>query len=90
MPNACTIALGNQRAAPCRLDHLQHRILGQCRVAVEIEPRRQPVEHAAGEDGDVDVRRLQAAFDMDMTQPEWALGYRFDIVLRGRNATPME
>ena len=24
--------------------------------------------------------RLQAAFDMDLTQPEWALGYRFDIV----------
>jgi protocatechuate 3,4-dioxygenase beta subunit len=22
--------------------------------------------------------------------PEWALAYRFDIVLRGRNATPME
>ena len=35
-------------------------------------------------------KRLQAAFDMDMTQPEWALGYTFDIVLRGRNATPME
>ena len=34
--------------------------------------------------------RLQAAFDMDLTQPEWALGYHFDIVLRGRNATPME
>ena len=34
--------------------------------------------------------RLQASFDMDLTQPEWALGYRFDIVLRGRNATPME
>ena len=34
--------------------------------------------------------RLQAAFDMDSTQPEWALAYRFDIVLRGRNATPME
>jgi protocatechuate 3,4-dioxygenase beta subunit len=34
--------------------------------------------------------RLQAASEMDLTQPEWALGYRFDIVLRGRNATPME
>jgi hypothetical protein len=22
--------------------------------------------------------------------PEWALGYRFDIVLRGREATPMQ
>ena len=25
-----------------------------------------------------------------LTEPEWALGYRFDIVLRGLNATPME
>ena len=34
--------------------------------------------------------RLVAAFDLDTTMPEWALGYRFDIVLRGRSATPME
>jgi protocatechuate 3,4-dioxygenase beta subunit len=34
--------------------------------------------------------RLQAAFDMGTTRPEWALAYKFDIVLRGRNATPME
>ncbi len=34
--------------------------------------------------------RLVAQFDLDVTQPEWALGYRFDIVLRGRGATPME
>jgi protocatechuate 3,4-dioxygenase, beta subunit len=31
-----------------------------------------------------------AKFDIDITEPEWALGYNFDIVLRGRNATPME
>jgi protocatechuate 3,4-dioxygenase, beta subunit len=34
--------------------------------------------------------RLVSRFDLDLTQPEWALGYRFDIVLRGRDATPME
>ena len=34
--------------------------------------------------------RLVAAFDWDSTSPEHALGYRFDIVLRGRDATPME
>ena len=33
--------------------------------------------------------RLIAAFDLGLTTPEWALGYRFDIVLRGRDATPM-
>ena len=34
--------------------------------------------------------RLIAAFDLDVTEPEWALGYSFDIILRGRGATPME
>ena len=32
--------------------------------------------------------RLIAEFDIDITVPERALGYRFDIVLRGRGATP--
>jgi protocatechuate 3,4-dioxygenase beta subunit len=40
---------------------------------------------------DPDARqRLVAAFAIDVTMPEYALGYRFDMVLRGRNATPME
>jgi protocatechuate 3,4-dioxygenase beta subunit len=34
--------------------------------------------------------RLIAAFNLDLTEPEVALGYEFDIVLRGRLATPME
>jgi len=34
--------------------------------------------------------RLVAVFDLAITQPNVALGYRFDIVLRGRQATPME
>ena len=35
-------------------------------------------------------QRLIANFDLRSTQPEWALGFTFDIVLRGSNATPME
>jgi hypothetical protein len=27
---------------------------------------------------------------MDITRPGFAIGYRFDVVLRGRGATPME
>jgi len=34
--------------------------------------------------------RLISAFDLELTVPETALGYRFDIVLRGLHATPME
>ena len=32
--------------------------------------------------------RLVASFDLETTQPEWALGFKWDIVLRGRAATP--
>ena len=34
--------------------------------------------------------RLIARFDYEATEPEWALAYRFDIVLRGPAATPLE
>jgi protocatechuate 3,4-dioxygenase, beta subunit len=37
-----------------------------------------------------DRQRLISAFDLSLTSPDWALGYRFDIVVRGRDATPME
>jgi protocatechuate 3,4-dioxygenase beta subunit len=35
-------------------------------------------------------RRLISSFDWEHTSPEFALGYRFDIILRGREATPTE
>jgi protocatechuate 3,4-dioxygenase beta subunit len=35
-------------------------------------------------------QRLISTFDWDTTSPEWALGFRFDIVLGGLNPTPME
>jgi protocatechuate 3,4-dioxygenase beta subunit len=34
--------------------------------------------------------RLVADFDLSLTEPDFALGYRFDIVLRGSDAAPME
>ena len=35
-------------------------------------------------------QRLISKFDLSLTEPEWALGYTFDIVLRGENSTPFE
>ena len=35
-------------------------------------------------------QRMISSFDLDETVEEWALAYRFDIVLRGREATPVE
>jgi protocatechuate 3,4-dioxygenase beta subunit len=34
--------------------------------------------------------RMVSSFELDLTQPEWSLGFRFDIVLGGRSATPLE
>ena len=50
---------------------------------IEIDP----IANSVGPD----VRaRLISRFDLATTLPEFALGYRFDFVLRGRLATPME
>lgn len=35
-------------------------------------------------------QRLVARLDMDVTEANWALGYRFDVVLKGRGQTPFE
>jgi protocatechuate 3,4-dioxygenase beta subunit len=40
--------------------------------------------------GDAVRERLVAAYDHTATEPEWALGYRWNIILRGTGATPFE
>lgn len=35
-------------------------------------------------------QRMVALFDLDTTVPDWALGYRFDIVLKGNEQTLFE
>ena len=35
-------------------------------------------------------QRLVSRFDLELTQPDWALGFNFDIVLRGPHSTPFE
>jgi protocatechuate 3,4-dioxygenase beta subunit len=46
-----------------------------------IDPIFQSVPAAARE-------RLVSRFDLALTRADWALGYRFDIVVGGRDATP--
>ncbi len=48
------------------------------------DPIFQSVRDASARD------RMVSSFDLDNTVPEWALAYRFDIVLRGSGATPFE
>lgn len=47
-----------------------------------------PIFNAVADEGA--RNRMICAFDFSLTTPAWALGYRFDIVLRGAAATPME
>jgi len=47
-----------------------------------------PIFHATADEAA--RNRLVASFDLGVTRPEWALGYRFDMVLRGPAATPFE
>ncbi|MGA0605199.1 protocatechuate 3,4-dioxygenase subunit beta [Phenylobacterium sp. VNQ135] len=63
------------------------RLVTQCYFEgdplIAIDPIAASVPEAARE-------RLTARFDLGLTQPSFALGYLFDIVLRGPAATPME
>jgi protocatechuate 3,4-dioxygenase beta subunit len=34
--------------------------------------------------------RLISTFDIELTEPDWALGFRWDIVVGGKEATPLE
>jgi len=49
----------------------------------------QPLDPIFNSVRDPEVRqRMVSSFDIDLTVPDWALGFRWDIVLRGREATP--
>jgi protocatechuate 3,4-dioxygenase beta subunit len=51
---------------------------------LEFDPIFHSIPEEAGR------RRLISSFDWLSTEPDLSLGFRFDIVLRGREATPME
>src|SRR6478609_7208644 len=49
-----------------------------------LDPIYQAITDQAARD------RLVATYDHDLTQPEWSLGFRWDIVLTGSHRTPLE
>ncbi len=51
---------------------------------IPLDPILNSIADARGRD------LLVAKFDPEATEPEWALAYRWDVVLRGRDATPNE
>src|SRR6266853_1329750 len=62
---------------------------GRYRHPVDNHPS--PIDPNFNSIPDVAARqRLISRFDMETTEPEWVLGFKWDIVLRGRCATPFE
>jgi protocatechuate 3,4-dioxygenase beta subunit len=77
--------------------HIHFSLFGSCFITRLItqmyfpnDPlmKHDPIFQSVSEESARD--RMVSQFDLDLTEPEWALGYRFDIVLRGRGATPFE
>ncbi len=77
--------------------HIHFSILGRAFVQRLVTQMYFPGDPLFGQDPIFNAVRDPAArermigsFDLETTVPEWALAYRFDIVLRGRAATPFE
>jgi protocatechuate 3,4-dioxygenase beta subunit len=79
-----------------RPNHIHFSLLGDCLASrlvtqmyfpgdplLELDPIYQGIPAGARE-------RLVSRFAIDVTEPDFALGYEFDIVLRGDTQTPFE
>lgn len=80
-----------------RPSHIHFSLLGPCiatRLVTQMYFPGDPLlihDPIFNSTPDVNARqRLIADFSLDVTETGWALGYEFNIVLRGRNETPME
>lgn len=51
---------------------------------LSLDPMFQSIRDARAQ------QRLVSRFDLALTRPEWALGFAFDIVVRGPDSTPFE
>ena len=69
---------------PCLVTRLVTQFFFPGDPLIPLDPILNSIPSKAGR------QRLIASYAHDVTQPEYALGYRFDIVLRGRQATPFE
>src|SRR5204862_508504 len=80
------------RPAPVLLSRLRHssgaRLVTQMSFPVHPLSPYGPILHSIPDP--LAQARLVSRFDLALTDPEWALGYRWDIVLRGRHSTPFE
>ena len=68
--------------------HFRSRLVTQMYFPGDPLIPRDPILQSIPDEGG--RQRLVSQFDPQTTVPEWALGYQWDIVVRGRAATPFE
>lgn len=66
-------------------DRLEHRLVTQMYFPGDPLLEHDPIFQSVPDDA---RQRLIATFDLDLTEPDFALGFRFDVVVRGAQATP--
>jgi len=69
---------------PCFITRLVTQMYFPNDPLMKFDPISQSIPNERARD------RLISRFDLDLTEEGWALGYRFDFVLRGRDSTPFE
>ena len=67
--------------------HLESRLVTQMYFPGDPLLQYDPIFHGVPEAG---RKLLISDFKLELTEPEFALGFEFNIILRGRNATPFE
>lgn len=77
--------------------HIHFSLLGSCFLTRLVTQMYFPGDPLFDYDpifnavSDAKTRELMIAkFDLEATRQDWALGFRYDIILRGSHATPME
>ena len=65
-----------------QIDHFQD-------IFPELKENRQDILNPV-EVEEEERERVICQYDHSLTEADWAMGYRFDIVLRGSKATPFE
>ena len=80
-----------------RAAHIHFSLFGRAFVQRLVTQMYFPNEHLFFQDPIYNAVRDECArqamissFDLERTVPEWALAYRFDVVLTGRDATPRD
>jgi protocatechuate 3,4-dioxygenase beta subunit len=71
-----------------RPNHIHFSVFGHSFLSRLVTEMYYPIFNSVSDEKS--RQRMVSSFDLENTIPDWALCFRFDIVLRGREATPQD